>query len=245
MNMNLETEMTIVKSVYCRDGEFVGDVKSSCTMRRLSLDLRPLCLSLSIPQDYPSCPPHVTISHPILTRSEVAKLNNNLKIFYFDNYEESGMMLSIISWLIENVSTQVEATTEITRSSTSQVCIMTIDHMRCRDSYLKNLKKWSGQLQTNTLVLFCGKIILVTLKESDISIEEFIKRLRSRKVDIDSAGKPCKERMMSILCNEVYGLQYEVKFCVVELKDKAELSKFFLSMEKVYEDFIVPLIRDC
>lgn len=248
--MNLETEMTIVKSIYCRGGEFVGDIESSCITRRLSLNLRPrACFTLTFPQDYPMCVPHVSITHPALTRDEVTKLNNDLRLFYFRNYDESGMMLSIISWLMENISFQVETATEVDIDKTrkSQVCIMRIHHMRCRDNYLKYLKKWSEQLQTNTLVLFCGKMILLILRGLDTSIEEFIKRLRSRTVDVDSAGKPCKERMVSILCNQSHDSHYEVKFCITELKDSSELANFFLSMvgmEKVYEDFIVPLTRN-
>lgn len=244
--MNLETEMTLVKSVYCRDGEFVGDIENSCKMRRVSLNLRPrVCFTLIIPQEYPLCVPHVTISYPVLPRSQVTILNNDLRSFYFKNYEESGMILSVITWLTENVSPPVEKATQagIDRVMKPRVCIMRIDHMRARDSYLKSLKKWSEQLQTNTIVLFSRRLILLTIRGMDTSIEEFIKRLRSRKVDIDAAGKPCKERMMSVLCNQPHDSQYEVEFSVTELQDSIEISNFFLSMigiEKVYEDFIAP-----
>lgn len=78
------------------------------------------------------------------------------------------------------------------------------------------------------------------------SIEAFITRLKTQKIDVDSTGKPCKEKMMSVICNKPMHSNQETKFEVLSVSDSQALNELFqtsLLMREIYKDFIEPSIK--
>ena len=85
-----------------------------------------------------------------------------------------------------------------------------IDHMRDRKNYLKTLSRWSKDLSVTGRVIFCNAsrriFLLLTTPggdEDDVgggdALKDFLVRLRTTNVDVDSSGRPCKERLATVL----------------------------------------------
>lgn len=82
--------------------------------------------------------------------------------------------------------------------------------MRNEQKYLKMLRSWAVELSITGKVVKAGprKVTIVLLGKSR-AIVEFARRWRTQNVDIDSHGRPCKEKMMTILCQR--SIQVEKK----------------------------------
>ena len=85
------------------------------------------------------------------------------------------------------------------------VCIAKLDHMRNEQKYLKLLNSWAKELTLYGKILHTGPhsiyVVIVGVNNSGgTSVSEFLKRWRTQNVDVDSQGRPCKERLLSVLC---------------------------------------------
>jgi hypothetical protein len=109
----------------------------------------------------------------------------------------------------KNVVKLIDAQQSAEEDSILTTSVILLDHMHSIRRYHGNLSKWTVDLNMSGLLLTTrvgtntdasGKamIILQTRHDED-SIGEFVKLLRTSNVDIDSRGKPCKERMASTL----------------------------------------------
>ena len=138
------------------------------------------------------------------------------------------------------------------KSTKAKVCqtLTEIDHMRDRKNYLKVLAQWANDLSLQGTVIFCNstKRILLILASSDPVngsnyFKEFHVKLRTTNVDVDSAGRPCKERMATVLSPSIKINRKNVfkEFSVVQIpnKDAIDLETFFhqLSLEDVYKNY--------
>ena len=110
-----------------------------------------------------------------------------------------------------------------------------IDHMRDRKSYLKILTQWAGELSISGRIIFCSRtrrifMILTTVDEG--ALKEFHVRHRTNVVDVDSNGRPCKERQMTFLCPPTI-IQHRTNifedFCSIEIPNETakDLAAFF------------------
>ena len=92
---------------------------------------------------------------------------------------------------------------DIKKSHLCLTCVQ-IDHMRNRTGYLKILSKWANQLRLKILViqkLFTKRQqYLVFIQGSNEDSKTFLKNLKTHTVDVDSNGKPCKERLLNVVC---------------------------------------------
>ncbi|KAF3833360.1 hypothetical protein F7725_027025 [Dissostichus mawsoni] len=89
--------------------------------------------------------------------------------------------------------------------------------------------RWSLQLQLTGRLLL-GRCILVILLGARPSIKEFCRLLKTVKVDLDSSGRKCKERMMK-------------GFVVKSYESLPELSAAFqeLNMTEIYQQILPSL----
>ena len=82
-------------------------------------------------------------------------------------------------------------------------CVARLDHMRNEQKYFKLLNSWAKELAiAGKLFKIAHHSIIVVLLGENRSLNEFLKRWRSQNVDIDSRGHPCKEKMLTILCQQ-------------------------------------------
>ena len=85
------------------------------------------------------------------------------------------------------------------------ICIARIKHMRNEQKYFKILNTWSKELGIRGKVLNAGlNTIYVALVGSSPSVSDLLQRWKTQNIDVDSQGKPCKEKMISILCRQQF-----------------------------------------
>ena len=128
----------------------------------------------------------------------------------------------------------------------NQILLIELDHMRDVKGYTAILAKWAKQLDLFGRLIFrpqSSKGVLILLLGQESRIRDFEKRLRTSKVDVDSQGRPCKEKMLKVLCSEHWeesgegGIPDEKDFQVCETVDDLELKRLFCSVPKLAEVF--------
>lgn len=80
-----------------------------------------------------------------------------------------------------------------------------IDHMHNANRYQRALDDWCKELDVCGLLLVAGAPAChyrLVLRGAPGATSEFLKRLRTRPVDVDRHGRPCRERMATVLGQE-------------------------------------------
>lgn len=123
--------------------------------------------------------------------------------------------------------------------------LLMLDHMRSKVRYTHTILKWATGLALAGCLLFVGKFIFIVLQGHAANVKEYIKLQRSSNVDVDSRGKKCKERMMSVLHQGIFLGKGFKDFSVIECSNQQEVQEIFRRTELVplYEDHIVPRLR--
>jgi len=83
------------------------------------------------------------------------------------------------------------------------VSLTEIDHMRDKKNYMKILTQWSDSLQVFGRIVFLSnlkrKILMILFSNCIKNLKTFHNHHRTQIVDVDSSGRPCKERQMKVL----------------------------------------------
>ncbi|XP_063686184.1 RWD domain-containing protein 3-like [Bolinopsis microptera] len=113
----------------------------------------------------------------------------------------------ILTQVSENIETMKEIMFKNYPEQTSNVdsdlnlrrIIYKLDHMRNENKYKKCLAKFAKQTGCNCL-LYSGKHgIRIVVEGEHSSAKEFVKLNKTTSVDVDSTGRPCKERLIEII----------------------------------------------
>ncbi|PAA70149.1 hypothetical protein BOX15_Mlig024274g1, partial [Macrostomum lignano] len=106
----------------------------------------------------------------------------------------------------------VPASADCSQDATAWRCVLVhLEHMRSRKIYLSHLRSWTDSLgagfSCRVLLHDCRSSIAahLLLAGPAARVAEFLRRLRTERVDIDSRGRPCRERLMSVLLDESAG----------------------------------------
>ena len=124
------------------------------------------------------------------------------------------------------------------------------DHMRDTKGYIRTLERWilrESELKFGRL-LFGRKIMLILIANFEDDLKSFQQKLKTHNVDVDSNGKPCKEKMSKVLCNCLQlkeatsdlkwwtdTLAKPTTFSVIEFKNNEEIDSILtqLKLEKL------------
>lgn len=139
--------------------------------------------------------PEVIASHPsyLKARTPSTQQASTTKLKTQEHEENSTPLLKA-----HTVSKTLDTST-----ANNTICIVKLDHMRNEQRYFKTLRTWSRELNIQGKVLSAGThFIFVVLSGSREDVGEFLHRWKTQHVDVDSRGKPCKEKMMSVLCRQ-------------------------------------------
>ena len=79
--------------------------------------------------------------------------------------------------------------------------------------------------------------ILVNYTEEN-ELKQFMKNLKTQNVDVDSKGKPCKERLSTILCTKSSLSKFKENFKEENVKSKSELQSILkqIELENILEE---------
>ncbi|XP_033935546.1 RWD domain-containing protein 3 isoform X1 [Pseudochaenichthys georgianus] len=245
-------EVSVLSSIYCGEGELrvrqqdaqdglMVQINSSVGgERRLDVSLL-----FHLHPPYPLCPPAISVSSSSLSRTQCQDIRQKLL-----GQAAALPPEPMVHRLVERLQECVEVTEmceEVKEEEEEEkwTAVLSLDHIRSRTRYVGQLQRWSLQLQL-TGRLFLGCCILVILLGARPSIKEFCRLLKTVKVDVDSSGRKCKERMMKVLIESPsspsagHGLQ---GFVVKSYKSLPELSAAFqeLNMTEIYQQILPSL----
>jgi hypothetical protein len=119
-----------------------------------------------------------------------------------DEFEHESSMISTSTEEVK-VSQNEEGRAGLYPETTTII----LDHINDTKKYFKALEKWSQQLQLSCIVLAKSatgekgdrtRHVIIVIQSQDEN-SEFLKRLKTENVDVNMAGKPCKERCSTTL----------------------------------------------
>lgn len=260
-------EIIAMRSIFCQPGEFSvlqngvdGSQQSIVTVRISRPDFIPapstlaidsITLTVAMSPDYPHVAPTVSVSGNLLHR----RVAEQLSVALADETKQligQPMILDLVGWVRDNWPDHSE-TVECSAESYAaghldpdqcRTVILHFDHMRSRASYSKTIENWTTELRIAGRLMFCDRLITGLMQGTASDIKTCLQRLRTVNVDVDSHGRSCRERMMSVLCNVSVIPYCFTDFAVVELKSSEELGRIFSqhsALEELHDLHIKPL----
>ncbi|XP_006977906.2 RWD domain-containing protein 3 [Peromyscus maniculatus bairdii] len=218
----------------------------------------PLELVFHLPAGYPLSLPGVSVSSEHLTRAQCATVKEKV-------LEEARKLLSepmiheLVLWIQENLR---HVLSQPETSSISEKCpgpespavddglwmtLLHLDHMRARTRYVKTVEKWASELRLTGRLMFAGRTILLLLQGDRSSIKEYLILQKTSKVDVDSSGKKCKEKMISVLSETKVQTEHK-RFLAFEVKEYStleELQKEFetAGLGELFSECVLGLVK--
>lgn len=165
-------------------------------------------MTVVIPRNYPQTLPEISLSCTEISKKGLSSLRNKL-IEYAESLHSSSsepMIMEIVMWLQENASLFFDKpalnSTKNDSSGDDFILLLKLDHMRNKTRYIKTITRWIDELNLNGRLFFSSYLILILLTGETGNVREYLRRHKTCNVDVDSSGKPCKERMINVLVQE-------------------------------------------
>lgn len=245
-------EVEAIEAIYCGPGEFqlysTGEdsVVFSVTLSPLDDPDMKITITFTLAcSTYPTNLPQFSIKCCSLSRSECERVKNYLTEAAED-HKGSPMVLEILTQLqqmteFKHSLANMKETDEKEKKDRS-LCILQLDHMRSKNRYRKAILSWCKELNLTGCLIFCLKWIFIILNGEEEDIKAYIQRNRTLCVDVDSSGRPCKERLLSILHNGKHNGLLFLEFNVHELSNLEELRSFIMESEvsHLFDDIFKP-----
>lgn len=105
------------------------------------------------------------------------------------------------------------------------VLLLRIDHMNDRARYSRTICCWTAELGLRGRLLFLEALILLLIEGPPSATKEYLLRARTRPVDLDFKGHPCREHMLRVertLPSPPCGA-FPGAFQLLQLRDVAQL----------------------
>lgn len=183
-------------------------------------------MTVSLQPDYPGTLPDISLSCMGMTKKSLSSLKSNL-IEYASSLlttSSEAIIMDLTIWLQENARSfldKVELNSKRKMPTESKfILLLKLDHMRNKSRYIRTIARWVDELKLTGRIFFAGYLIFLLLTGTAESVKEYLRRHKTCNVDIDSSGKPCKEKMMNILMHEqdLINLRYEINEDVSRLE---------------------------
>ncbi|XP_015725934.1 RWD domain-containing protein 3 isoform X2 [Coturnix japonica] len=216
-----------------------------------------LKLLFHLPVNYPSALPEISVSSDQLTRAQCMDIKDKL-LEQAEKHLSEPMVHELVLWIQQNLKCVIkqpatvcsEKTTLSKGASTEDgiwMLLLHLDHMRAKAKYVRTVEKWASDLKLTGRLMFMGKIILILLQGDKSNIKEYLILQKTSKVDVDSSGKKCKEKMISVLCETKVQSQHK-RFQMFEVKEYStldELQKEFetAGLANLFSEFVPPLLK--
>ncbi|XP_050163426.1 RWD domain-containing protein 3 isoform X2 [Myiozetetes cayanensis] len=216
-----------------------------------------LKLLFHLPVNYPSTVPDISVNSDQLTRAQCMDVKDKL-LEQAKKHLSEPMVHDLILWIqqhlkdvIKQSATVCNEKTTLSKGASAEdgiwMLLLHLDHMRAKAKYVKTVEKWASDLRLTGRLMFMGKIILILLQGDRSSIKEYLILQKTSKVDVNSSGKKCKEKMMSVLCETEVQSQHKrfQKFEVKEYSTLKELQKEFetAGLTALFSEFVPPLLK--
>lgn len=214
-----------------------------------------LNLLFHLPVNYPSTLPDISVNSDQLTRAQCMDVKDKL-LEQAKKHLSEPMVHDLILWVQQHLKDVIKQSATVCNEKTALskgtedgiwMLLLHLDHMRAKAKYVKTVEKWASNLRLTGRLMFMGKIILILLQGDRSSIKEYLILQKTSKVDVDSGGKKCKEKMMSVLCETEIQSQHK-RFQTFEIKEYSaleELQKEFeaAGLKTLFSEFVPPLFK--
>ncbi|XP_061192583.1 RWD domain-containing protein 3-like [Saccostrea echinata] len=274
MSEDLREELEVVQSIYCRQGEcIINDTLGSPELEVRLQGEGDVTLTVTVRMQFPSLYPRQlpTVSCQCEDRSLSRELMTSLTDLS-TQIQGTPMITDLLARAQEMINHRVSVEAQITDNNLDEIgshqtpapseahgggsvkkdqgegtvtAVLLLDHMRSKTRYIQTIQKWVTSLSIQGCLVFTGKLIFLVLQGHSANIKEYIKLQRSSNVDVDSRGKKCKERMMSVLYQGVVEGKGFQDFEVRECKSQMEIEEIFQQTEllPLYQEHIQPLLK--
>ena len=192
-----EEEIVVVESVYCLEDEFQRlDEKTY----RVKIS-KNCCVTVQVDPTYPLGDLGISVTAGDLSRHKSDSFANDLKAYNLSQGASEGRQLMLLDFAKEKYASYLSKDEQPDFvEEPVELIIVKIDHMRSSDSYVKTLEKWTSLFDLTGLLTFSkDKGIILLLEGSKQNISKFMYNWKTVNIDVDSRGRPCKEKMMQIL----------------------------------------------
>ncbi|XP_053247679.1 RWD domain-containing protein 3 isoform X2 [Podarcis raffonei] len=211
-----------------------------------------LKLLFHLPIGYPSSLPNISVSSEQLTRTQCAAVKRRL-LEEAKRHFSQPMVHELILWIQQNLKHAVEqAETSVCSGESTLstdgpeedgvwIALLRLDHMRAKGKYVKTVEKWCADLKLTGRLMFMGKMILILLQGDRRSIK------KTSKVDVDSSGKKCKEKMISVL-SETKAQAAHRRFQAFEVKEYSTLGELqnefkAAGLAELFSEFVLARLK--
>ncbi|XP_075038429.1 RWD domain-containing protein 3 [Mixophyes fleayi] len=253
-------EISALSAIYCEPGEFevLSSSESGITVmiqtsvQRVTESEIQLRLIFDLPVTYPSCLPNLSVSSEKLTRAQCKGLRDKL-LDQASKRLSQPMIHDLVLWTEQNINSLIGDSIQDENHLLSAVTddgtwtsLLHLDHMRAKNRYVRTVEKWTADLKLTGKLMFMSKLILILLQGDRSSIREYLVLQKTCKVDVDSSGKKCKERMISVLCEMKLPLEHK-RFPTFEVKEYSSVSELGKEFEtaglcKMFSAFVLDLV---
>lgn len=214
-------EVTALQSIFCRHGEFELETSlrldSAIFAVHFAINLKcednessVIKMIVSLDENYPHDIPKLAVSSTNFSKKELSQILEQL-VTFAQEIRGSPMILELATWLKQNATlikseqshtpeTKTTINKKDVRHEDRRLILLRVDHMRSKQRYCKIISNWVNELELSGRIIFHGHLILIILLGHKESVQKYLRLHRTCVVDVDSAGRPCKERMMDIVC---------------------------------------------
>ncbi|XP_054837459.1 RWD domain-containing protein 3 [Eublepharis macularius] len=261
-------ELSAVAAIYCEKGEceVLQVSEAEGISFRIQTHVRGpletdvfLKLLFSLPIGYPSTLPNISVHSEQLTRTQCMAVKEKL-LEEAKRHSSQPMVHELILWIQQNLKHVVEQgktsagsakSTLSTKTATDDGLLSTVllhlDHMRAKGKYVKTVEKWCADLRLTGRLMFMGKMIFILLQGGQSSIKEYMILQKTSKIDVDSSGKKCKEKMISVL-SETKAQAEDRRFQAFEVKEYSTLDELQNEFEaaglaELFTEFVLPQLK--
>ncbi|XP_034040804.1 RWD domain-containing protein 3 [Thalassophryne amazonica] len=246
-------EVAVLSSIYCGEEEF--RLITNSAQDGLLIQIKSsvggdkgadVSLLFHLHPRYPSSPPDISVSSTALSRNQCHNIRHKL-LEHAATLPPEAMVHQLVLFLQQCVETTEEhrGVEEERREDSSRqewTTVLTLDHIRSRNRYIGLLERWSQQLCLAGR-LFLGRPIVLILHGDQPDVKEFCRLLKTVKVDVDSSGRKCKERMMKIISespSSSANLHRLQGFVTKDFSSVSELSAAFqeIGLTEIYQQIL-------
>ncbi|XP_042534532.1 RWD domain-containing protein 3 isoform X1 [Dipodomys spectabilis] len=258
-------ELVALAAIFCgpREWEVLSRSETDGTVFRIhtkaeglgDVDI-PVELVFQLPVTYPSCLPRISVNSEHLTRAQCETVKDKL-LEQAETLLSEPMVHELVLWLQQNLrhilnqpepregSGQDAFAVSLTTDDGLWMALLHLDHMRAKTKYIRTVQKWASDLRLTGRLMFMGKIILILLQGDRSNIKEYLMLQKTAKVDVDSSGKKCKEKMISVLLETKVQTEHK-RFLAFEVKEYLvldDLQKEFeaAGLQKLFSEFVLGL----
>ncbi|NWW89003.1 RWDD3 protein, partial [Rhynochetos jubatus] len=215
-----------------------------------------LKLLFHLPVNYPSTVPDISVNSDQLTRAQCMDVKDKL-LEQAKQHVSEPMVHDLILWIQQHLKCVIKQSATVCKENTFSkgsstedgiwMLLLHLDHMRAKAKYIKTVEKWTSDLRLTGRLMFMGKIILILLQGDRSNIKEYLILQKTSKVDVNSSGKKCKEKMISVLCETKVQAEHK-RFQMFEVKQYSTLDDLqeefeTAGLKTLFSEFVPPLLK--